>query len=701
MLVPIVVAAIDKASSVLKGIGQSFTGLKNESNAAGQSAKQYGTNIAGASQQAGAGLKSVQASIANQTQSQQTLALKERERSASAQVSISEMVVAERRRQHELKQTEAALIQLKRAENQLEAARARSATATRQYREHLKANDFLVGDLKKTAHQVGNVLPSSFGSLGGVAGSAIGGITTKMGAMTLAVGALTAGVGIALVAAFGAATSAATYFVSSAQKAIDTQIEQVNASEPIVKNFKVSYEAADKYSRDMRERIAALGRDLPVSAAEIDAISRGIVDNLAPGIKASGKGLDELAKVQANIASRAAIMAQSANLGAAGVGQANLLINRLGAGASVNELRQIDIVTKNPALQQALEDVFKRYKVKNSKNVKADQLPKFIEDILKEAVSDEQIKRQSKTVKAQISSFTDKLFDPVVGLFGLERNLIKDAAGNLKQDTSVFSEISRSVELLIGDNGTLAQISKLLGGSEDPMLNVYNGLKGFNDWLASVNKMLDQFTASKENVDRFRETAKTPMEALNTTKDMAVNLAAKNPIGAARAFTAGVGRLTQPLFEAKPDQAKQQGQEPSNNAPKSFNPFSPIDVVKNAFPAFFRAKPSFNGFMPLGSAIASEVKSKPANAGLLIANTSEVVLTPKQMDALTRPITVSAPPREALTRPMNVNAPTTKSLSIGSIVINATEGMDINALSDLVIEKIDAKYNAEVAATLS
>lgn len=711
MLIPITIAAVDRASQVLKGIGQSFTGLKNESNAAGQSAKQYGTSITGASVQASAGLKSVQNSIVNQTQSQQTLALRERERAASAQVSIAEMVVAERKRQHELKQTESALIQLRRAENQLESARARSATATRQYREHLKANDFLVGEVKKTAHQVGNVLPGEFLGLGGVAGRSLAGVTAGMTATTLAVGALTAGIGVALVGAFAAATSAANYFGSATQKAIDTQIEQVNASEPIVKNFKVSYEAADKYSRDMRERIARLGRDLPVSAAEIDAISRGIVDNLAPGIKASGKGLDELAKVQSTIASRAAILAQGANLGAAGVSQANLLINKLGSGTSVDALKQIQIVQDNPALQNALEDVFKRYRVKNSKNVKAAQMPQFILDIMNEAVSEEQIRRQSATVKSQFSAFTDKLFDPVDGLFGLERNLIKEANGTLKPDTSVFSEISRSVTLLLGENGTIAQISKLLGGTEDPMLNVYNALKGFNDWLTSVNKMLDQFTSSKERLARFQEMARPGLKSAETTLKAGWLATTGRPAEAAKVLFEGGKEAIAAIPAALPQQPQQPGQEPNNNAPKLPKP---IDfVLRNAFPSFF-AKPSFNGFMPLGSAIAAEVKSKPTNAGLLVANTSEFVLTSRQMNALTRPVNVSLPKveatprsmtvpnREALPRLSGANSAPSKAITIAPVFnISAPEGTNVKSLAQEVVSEIDRLYQAEVSATLT
>ena len=101
------------------------------------------------------------------------------------------------------------------------------------------------------------------------------------------------------------------------------------------------------------------------------------------------------------------------------------------------------------------------------------------------------------------------------------------------------------------------------------------------------------------------------------------------------------------------------------------------------------SRPSAMGFMPLQSAIQTELRNKPTNSRLLIANDSEAVLTPQQLRS------VSSTQQSVKTENRSLT------LGAGAITIVANAQMNIEEMAQMLIQKLDDEFNRSVTSLLS
>ena len=641
MLIPILISAIDAASGTIKGVAASFQGLTSSANSAAQAAGNVSIKETGAAK-----IAALREEINSSTQSLRTNSAIESLRSSKANLNIAEGLVGERRRQHELLNTEKSAASLAQAELRLAAARSRASSAGGKF--DLNASKVELAALEKSnvglnriSSMLGSILPGQFGTLASTGGGAFSSIAGEISGADLAAGALVGTVGLGLVGAFMAAGKAASYLGEQFSKSVERQKTLVSSAEPLVRNFGVSYEEADKSVADTQKRIALLGLSLPVSSEDINVVASGITTNLAGMLKKAGMGIGDLAKYQDTIASKGAILSASTPGGTPD--DINRIFDRLDSGTTAKGLAHLELYQRSPNLRAALEDTFQKYGIKNTTELKASDKPQFMLDLFNSAVTDQQVNRLRGTVAAQLSQFSDRLFNPTTGIFGLEREM-ENKSG---ETHTVFTEMSRSLNILIGDGGILSNISNLLGLTGDPMKDLYNGIKGVNDWLESLNNFLKEFQKTPLNVQAARGGAET----------------------AGKFFRGDLIGGIQSAWKAMVPSSPQ-----SPEAQPKFEGLS---------------RPSAMGFMPLQSAIQAEMRNKPTNSRLLIANDSEAVLTPQQL-------------RSASSTQQTVKTEN-RSLTLGSgaITIVANAQMNIEEMAQLLFERLDDEFNKSVVSLLA
>jgi len=101
------------------------------------------------------------------------------------------------------------------------------------------------------------------------------------------------------------------------------------------------------------------------------------------------------------------------------------------------------------------------------------------------------------------------------------------------------------------------------------------------------------------------------------------------------------------------------------------------------------SRPSAMGFMPLQSAIQTEMRNKPTNSRLLIANDSEAVLTPQQLRSVSSTQQTVKTENRSLT------------LGAGAITIVANAQMNIEEMAQMLIERLDDEFNKSVTSLLA
>jgi len=641
MLIPILIAAIDRASPAISGIAKSFQSLTSNANSAAKAAGNVSIGNTNASK-----ITDLKNEINASTQSLRNSTAAETLRASKASVDNARAIVDERRWQDVREGSQKSALALTQAENRLAAARSKASAAGGKF--DLNASKIELAELEKSnvglsriSSMLGSILPGQFGALAGSGGGAFSSIAGEISGADLAAGALVGTVGLGLVGAFVAAGAAASYLGDQFSKSVDRQKVLVSDAEPLVKAFKISYEDADKNVKATQKRIALLGLDLPVSSEKINVVASGISDNLAGMLAKAGMGIGDLARYQDTIASKGAILTAQTPGGTPD--DINRIFDRLDSGTTAKGLAHLELYQRSPQLRSALEETFQKYGIKNTLELKASDKPQFMLDLFNSAVTDQSVSRLKGTVAAQLSQFTDRLFNPTTGIFGIERE-IEDKSG---ETHTVFAELSRSLDLIIGNNGILSNVSTLIGATGDPMKDLYNGIKGVNDWLEGLNNLLKDLQKSAPVFE------------------------------AIKGSLSGVGRFFDVTSYQKTAVARLAGLKSEQQAQPKFEGTYGL-----------MSRPSAMGFMPLQSAVQAEMRNKPTNSRLLIANDSEAVLTPQQLRS------VSSTQQTVKTE--------NRSLTIGDIHIYAANAqMSIEALADHVLDRIDREFDKSVTSLLA
>lgn len=445
--------------------------------------------------------------------------------------------------------------------------------------------------------------------------------TLALQGSVVAAGALTAAVGVGLVGAIIAAGGVVMEFRRQFIESMDAQVERVGRVQLAMQALNISRAEAQRFNQETEIAIARAGRDMPVSVADIQSFYGATGDELAEYLNSQGKALDEIRNQTVATTSRLAVVQQLSGI-TSGNALANIQAYLGGAGAG--ELRQMSLFQRNPRLLRDLQEG-----VRSGEN-----RVELLIQALNDYVSDDMLRDLQGTTRAQWSAFMDRMFDPTIGLFSITRDIDNDVSNGYQ---TVAAEFGESVRLIFGQDGLVDQVVAAFNLIDrDPMVELRNQVIKFNEFL-------EELTVFFQKLDTARNSNRLLDQSINFIGD---------------------------TFTKTPYEQIAQRDQPG--------------LLWRLFGA--KAQPQFTGSlsglgntigsMPLLDAIAAEIANKPANSDLVIANTSEVVLTQAQLGQL-----MSGRGKRAA----------------GPITINIYQqpGQDAHGLAREVMELINEQYETD------
>lgn len=289
--------------------------------------------------------------------------------------------------------------------------------------------------------------------------------------------------------AISKATEAVNFLNSKFEEAKSLQLANVSAATTFSSLTGQSYDQAAEFVDKLNARLAKSAAALPGATQDYKNLAIAIQDNVLeafkdPSGKLNQKGFeDTLASIAESYG------ALSAASGVA-TGNTNLGLTKALAGASTDQLKQIQFFEQNQVVLTEIDKRLAALGKKSLKDLNISDRVKVIEQAGKKFITDDFKKRASSTADALIESYKSQMFDPTTGLFGLMRDLDPTTKGA----QSAFTAFNDSLKLLIGDDGLLnkfGDIMKSLGLSVDPMAVLRNGILAFNKFLTQVNAQVD------------------------------------------------------------------------------------------------------------------------------------------------------------------------------------------------------------------
>ncbi len=298
------------------------------------------------------------------------------------------------------------------------------------------------------------------------------------------VGMLNGGL-LAVGATVGVTAIAFNRLGDSIGNAINRQVENVAAVNTAIQTLGLSGDKAETFVERFNKSVGKLGRDLPVTSENIAVFSRSILDDYAIGLRAAGATTEQISDRLLQDASRLALTTQ---LAGKTIGQGQSAIAAfLGGSITTAGFNQYDYFRDNVQLKNAILTRLESRGVTSTKELSITDRVNLLSQALEEAVPESSINRLRGTTKAKVSAFFDTLFSPEVGLFSIQRDL----EANIKGYQSVFTSFERTLDLLIGSRGILAQFGRISGiGDDTPLRAFRSGVDRFNNFLESFVGLL-------------------------------------------------------------------------------------------------------------------------------------------------------------------------------------------------------------------
>ncbi|BBD59504.1 hypothetical protein NIES2109_22910 [Nostoc sp. HK-01] len=338
----------------------------------------------------------------------------------------------------------------------------------------LQANNQAAPVVSQLANQIESRLGGAFQKASFNAGLMLKGLEAGLSAVTSLIGNLTSGL----------------------TKAIDAQTENITVAGNIMKltgqNFQQATDFVDRFS----ESISKVAAALPGTTSDYVDFGKAIVDDVIPAIREVNGSInpEKLQKELEAVSTYGTLLAQQAKVSSTQAAQS--LSKFLGGTATKSELTQNDFFQKNTTFRNALFAEVDKLGGDIRKLTVQQRL-----EIFKKAanIPGEVLKAQSQSIAGLTASFVSNLFDPQTGLFGFARDLDKTTKGS----QSALSALNEGLLLLVGDDGLLSTIGKLLTalGVEaiDPMvalrgtiLNINSKIRELKDFLDNTLDALDQ-----------------------------------------------------------------------------------------------------------------------------------------------------------------------------------------------------------------
>ena len=293
-----------------------------------------------------------------------------------------------------------------------------------------------------------------------------------------AVGKAIFGIGVsATLAGLAAVTAGVGLLTRELQRAANVEVAVIGKSHDIAKNMGIGAGAARGIYDTVESDLAKAAGPLPGTTSDYT----NIFNQIAGGLSRAVPDQDEFERLGVDISKRVGVLAQKAGADPSMGGSA---INRAILGTSgLGELRQIDIFQKSDVGVAITDELNKLGKEdKDWKNLTAALRVQVLENALKYATPDAMISEMSTGAAAITESWMSSLFDPLVGAFGVRR----DVESRGKSAVDAYTELLQSLDYMF------SAINRVTGlGNIDPMGKVID----FIDWLAdlvdSVSRALD------------------------------------------------------------------------------------------------------------------------------------------------------------------------------------------------------------------
>lgn len=251
---------------------------------------------------------------------------------------------------------------------------------------------------------------------------------------------------LAVAGTIGLVTLAYSKMQSAASSALDAQFERVTDISTLQQTLGVSVEESAKLADLSRKNIAQYGVDLPISVGDVRTANSLILDDYAAALKGKTSN-EQIVGITNADAARLGVLRGS--LTSSGQAAFSSNISALLSGSTgVGGLNQLAIA-QNIQFKNAYLEELKKRGVKDLGKLDPVSKVQAFSAILQASVTDSQIKLLQSTGKAALSSISDKLFDPDVGIFSFARNL----AGEGQERRTVVDEFTTTLDLLFGDKG--------------------------------------------------------------------------------------------------------------------------------------------------------------------------------------------------------------------------------------------------------
>ena len=299
--------------------------------------------------------------------------------------------------------------------------------------------------------------------------------------------AITGGVGLAL----NTVGSMASGLVKTFGQAADRQQALISNASSFAAVAGVGFDEAEGFVQRLNKSMSQTAAILPGTTRDYVRLANAITDDLIPAFRGLDGSLDQagLQRSIENIASSAGALAAGSGVDA---GNAGLGLQRALGGASISQLRQIQFFELNPGLLNALQGRLEGVGAESFGDVDIASRTRILEEEFARFAGPEYRRRISGTISSMLESFRSLLFDDQEGIFGFDRDLNAE----LKGTQSITTRLTRTVQILIGENGIFTKIgqmaSSLIGG-KDPLILVDGALQSFNTMLSVFDGMLGRF----------------------------------------------------------------------------------------------------------------------------------------------------------------------------------------------------------------
>lgn len=463
------------------------------------------------------------------------------------------------------------------------------------------------------------------------------------------------GVGAAISGGMVLAISAANFGIAefNRQLAVATkdQLALLGISSETQRLYGVDQKTADAFYQNLQTKTEIAGRDTSVSAEDITDLNQMGITSYITAFKDSGRTLEQLSDQIVQTNTRFAILAQATP------GVTNFQVKNAYTSAITGNLN--NALTRQEFFRNSgFADVVKQTALENKIDLtKATQLEQIdvLQKALEKRVPQSLVDRaQNDSIDAQVSSFQDKLFSQRVGIFGIQRDLDLNVEGN----QSLFTEISRTVKLVLGKDGLFEQLGEIFSGVDFDLVRILrDGLRSLNDFLETLIK------AIKEVNDLKNKVSSTPVLPGANVGDAFNAVSAIKPQSFTDAVSVGIAGGVPGLIGA---------------------------AIVRSVAGFFGGNsyaghiPESNSasILPLSHAINNEILNKPKGSNLLIANDSEYIF-PNQQSVL------------AYASQKNDTISPVITVSPGAININAQSNHNPSDIANEVIHALNNIINFE------